>query len=70
KVVLPARKVIEERGAGKTEDTYESLCAAAIELQDGTIVTGKNSCLMDAASSLVLNAAKTVAGIPDNIHLL
>ena len=25
---------------------------------------------MDAASSLVLNAIKTVAGIPDNIHLL
>lgn len=70
-VVLPARKVVEERGAGVIEDTtYESLSAAAIELQDGTIVTGKNSCLMDAASSLILNAIKTVAGIPDNIHLL
>lgn len=70
-VVLPARKVIEKQGASVIEDTtYESLCAAAIELQDGTIVTGKNSCLMDAASSLILNAIKTVAGIPDNIHLL
>lgn len=70
RVVLPARKVVEERGSGVLEDTYESLSAAAIELQDGTIVTGKNSCLMDAASSLILNAVKTVAGIPDNIHLL
>jgi uncharacterized protein (UPF0371 family) len=70
KVVSPARKVVEERRAEKKEDTYESLSAAAIELQDGTIVTGKNSCLMDAASSLILNAIKAVAGIPDNIHLL
>mgnify|MGYP000849817616 FL=1 len=69
-VVLPARKVVKERGAHVKDDTYESLSAAAIELKDGTIVTGKNSCLMDAASSLVLNAIKTVAGIPDNIHLL
>ncbi len=70
RVVLPARKVVEERRTKVLEDTYEDLCAAAIELHDGTIVTGKNSCLMDAASSLILNAIKTVAGIPDNIHLL
>lgn len=48
-------------------DTY---CGAAIELNNGTIVTGKNSPLMHASSSLVLNAIKTLAGIPDNIHLL
>ncbi len=45
-------------------------CGAAIELKDGRIVTGKNSPLMHAASSLVLNAAKVLAGIPENIHLL
>jgi len=45
-------------------------CGAAIELKDGTIVTGKNSPLMHAASSVVLNAIKTLAGIPDEIHLL
>ena len=45
-------------------------CGAALELDDGTIVTGKNSPLMHAASSLVLNAAKRLAGIPDAIHLL
>jgi uncharacterized protein (UPF0371 family) len=33
-------------------------------------VTGSNSPLMHAASSLVLNAIKTLAGIPDKIHLL
>ncbi len=70
KVVLPAREVVSKRRSDAMDDTYENLSAAAIELKDGTIVTGKNSCLMDAASSLILNAIKTVAGISDNIHLL
>jgi uncharacterized protein (UPF0371 family) len=45
-------------------------CGAAIELAGGTIVTGKNSSLMHAASSLILNAVKVLAGIPDEVHLL
>ena len=45
-------------------------CGAAIELMDGTIVTGENSPLMHAASGLVLNAIKRIAEIPDKIPLL
>jgi uncharacterized protein (UPF0371 family) len=45
-------------------------CAAAIELHDGTIVTGKNSPLMHASSSMILNAAKELAKVPDSVHLL
>ena len=37
---------------------------------DGTIITGKNSPLMHAASALVLNAVKHSAQIPDTMHLL
>jgi uncharacterized protein (UPF0371 family) len=44
--------------------------AAAIELPDGSVVTGCNSTLMHASASLVLNAAKRLAGIPDEVHLL
>ena len=33
-------------------------------------MTGKNSQLMHSASSLILNAIKVLAGIPDEIHLL
>ena len=33
-------------------------------------MTGKNSPLMHAASSLVLNAVKMLANIPERIHLL
>ncbi|MBN1571133.1 MAG: DUF1846 domain-containing protein [Acidobacteria bacterium] len=45
-------------------------CGAAIELKDGTIITGNNSPLMHAASSLVIHAIKHLAGIPDKINLL
>ena len=37
----------------------------AIELVDGTIVTGKTSKLMGASSAVLLNAAKIAAGLPD-----
>jgi uncharacterized protein (UPF0371 family) len=45
-------------------------CGAALELPDGSMVHGKNSRLLHAASSAVLNAAKRCAGIPDEILLL
>lgn len=43
---------------------------AALELKNGKVITGKNSPLMHAASSLIINAIKELAQIPDNIHLL
>ncbi len=44
--------------------------AAAMQLQDGTMVTGKTSDLLGASSALLLNALKTLAGIRDEIHLI
>ena len=44
--------------------------AAAMELPDGTIITGKNSLLLGASSALLINALKTLADISDDIHLL
>lgn len=44
--------------------------AAAIMLQDGTIVTGKTSDLLGSCSSMLLNVLKQVAGIPDCVDLL
>ena len=69
KTVAPARKAAEEaRQKGKgNEDIF---CGAAIELKDGLIVTGENSPLMHAASSLILNTIKKLAEIPDKIPLL
>jgi len=45
-------------------------CGAALQLHDERIVTGKNSNMLYAASSVILNALKTLAEIPDWIHLL
>ena len=45
-------------------------CAAAVALPDGTLVTGVNSPLLHAASSVVINAVKRLAGIPRQLHLL
>ena len=68
-VVGVSRKSAEEaevKGKGN-EGVY---CGAAIQLNDGRIITGKNSKLMHAASSLILNAVKVLANIPDEILLL
>ncbi len=69
-VVPPARKAAHDAAStpGKGNDGF--FCGAAVELQDGTIVTGKNSPLMHSASSCILNAVKCLAGIPDSTHLL
>ena len=68
-VVGPARRASQE--AKETGKGNEGIfCGAAIELRDGTIITGKNSVLMHSAASLVLNAVKHLAEIPDKIHLL
>ena len=69
KTVIPAReasKEAEECGKGN-EGIF---CGSAIELKDGSIISGKNSPLLHSASSLILNTIKKLAGIPDEIHLL
>jgi len=69
KVVLPARKAAKD--AEKNGKGNEGIfCGASVELHDGTIITGKNSPLMHASSSLILNATKHLAGLPDNMFLL
>ena len=52
----------------KAEVTGEP--AAAIELPDGRIVTGKTSELLGASSAMLLNALKTLAGISDDTLLM
>lgn len=69
KVVEPSRQAARE--AEKSGKGHNGIyCGAAIELGDGTIITGKNSPLMHSASSLILNAAKHLARLPDHMLLL
>ena len=44
--------------------------ATAIELPDGTIVTGKTSSLLGASSAALLNALKALSDIPDELKLI
>jgi len=69
KVVMPARKAAKEAEI-KGKGNAGIYCGSAIELHDGTIITGKNSSLLHASASLILNATKHLAGLPDNMCLL
>lgn len=60
RVIAPALEKAEETGDP----------AAAIELSDGTIVTGKTSSLLGACAAMLLNALKALAGIDDSVHLI
>jgi uncharacterized protein (UPF0371 family) len=52
----------------KAEATGEP--AAAIELPDGRVITGRTSELLGASSAMLLNALKALAGIDDTIRLI
>ena len=61
------RKVVQP-ALDKAEQTGKP--AAAMELPDGKIVTGKTSNLLGASAALLLNALKELGGIPDELHLI
>ncbi len=69
RVIEPARRAALDAQAAQ-KGNLDVFCGAALELKNGAMITGKNSTLMHAASSLVLNAIKQLSGLPDAIHLL
>ena len=60
KVVEPALKRAEQTGKP----------AAAMELPDGTVITGKTSDLLGASAALLLNALKALAGLEKSVHMI
>jgi uncharacterized protein (UPF0371 family) len=70
KVVAAARQTAAASSQDADKGNKNIVCGAAIELPDGSVVTGVNSPLMHAASSAVLNALKHMAEIPRKLHLL
>ena len=56
--------------AAKLKEELTGAPAAAIQLPDGTIVTGKTSALMGASSAMLLNALKILAGVDDSVELI
>lgn len=62
------RKVI--KAALDRSSETEGQPAVAIELPDGKIVTGKTSNLLGASSAALLNAAKYLAGLPEDLLMI
>ena len=56
--------------AAKNRALETGMPAAAIELQDGTIITSKTSDLLGACAALLLNAVKHLGGIDHSLHLI
>ncbi|WP_299037683.1 DUF1846 domain-containing protein [uncultured Corynebacterium sp.] len=59
-VVAPALQRAEETGEP----------ASAMQLHDGTMITGRTAPLLGCSAAMLLNALKHLAGIDDDIHLL
>ena len=57
-------------GAANQKAEATGAPAAAIELPDGTVVTGKTSDLMGATAAALMNALKHLAGIDEEAHLV
>ena len=67
KVVQPARDYVEKK---RQDERYMNVVAMAIEMPDGSIVTGRSSRRMAASAAAVLNAIKQLSGLPDEVLLI
>ena len=67
-VVTPAREYAEYKR--RCDKKFVNVVVMAIEMPDGTIVTGRSSRRMVAAAAAVLNAAKKLAGIDDEKYVI
>ena len=79
-VVLKLELLMKKAGVATTDRTVIAPAlqkaaitgspAAAIELPDGRIITGRTSDLLGASAALLLNALKALAGMEDSVHLI
>ena len=68
-VVAAAEEYAEIKRAQNPE-RYENVVVSAMQLPDGTIVTGRSSRRMVATAAMVLNAIKKLAGIQDDMLII
>lgn len=66
KAITKADSIKEKLG----EDKTDVVSILAIELEDGKIITGKKTELMDAPSAAILNAIKYLAKLDDDLLML
>ena len=61
-------RLVAKKALAREEETGHP--AMAIELADGTIVTGKTGDLLGASAALLLNALKALGGVDHDTHLI
>ncbi len=66
--VTPEDRPVVAAALQRAEETGKP--AAAMELPDGRILTGKTSNLLGACAALLLNTLKALAGLEDGVHLI
>ncbi len=66
--ISPEQRPVIAAANKRAEDT--GMPAAAIELPDGQIITGKTSPLLGASAAVLLNALKALGGIQHEMHLI
>lgn len=66
-ITVDKRKVVK---AALDKAELTGAPATALELRDGTVLTGKTSSLLGPSSAMLLNALKHLAGIPDEKKIL
>ena len=67
-VVIPAREYAEKKK--DCDERYANVVVMAMEMDDGTIITGRSSRRMVAAAAAILNSVKYLSGMSDEIHLI
>lgn len=67
-VVQPARDYAEHKR--ECDPRFENVVVMAIEMPDGSIITGRSSRRMVAAAAAIINAIKQLAGIADDMPLI
>ena len=66
-ITINDRKVV---GAALDKAEKTQGPAAALELPDGQIITGRTTPLLGPSAAVLLNALKTLAGLDDDLHLI
>ena len=72
-ILKQAKLTTEYRRTTVAANQRKDMCGeatAAIELQDGTIITARTSSLLGPSAALIVNATKHLAGIPHSVKLI
>ena len=66
--ITTAQRAVVPAAEARGRDTGAP--AAAIELPDGRIITGKTSAVLGGTAAALLNALKVLSGVPHEMHLI